>query len=72
MDKNAFNNLSILNKMALTLLKLIQPAYKRGLRSLRKTFGWDLIQGLMTMLSLLDEELVAEALTKTKTPQHQS
>jgi predicted transposase YbfD/YdcC len=72
MDKNAFNNLSILNKMALTLLKLIQPAYKRGLRGIRKTFGWDLIQGLITMLSLLDEELVAEALTKTKTPQNQN
>jgi predicted transposase YbfD/YdcC len=72
MDKNAFNNLSILNKMALTLLKLIQPAYKRGLRGIRKSFGWDLIQGLVTMLSLLDEELVAEALAKTKPPQNQS
>jgi predicted transposase YbfD/YdcC len=69
MDKNAFNNLSILNKMALTLLKLIQPAYKRGLRGIRKTFGWDLIQGLVTMLSLLDEEIVAEALTKMKNSQ---
>jgi len=68
MDKNAFNNLSILNKMALTLLKLIQPAYKRGLRGIRKTFGWDLIQGLITMLSLLDEEVITEALLKKKTP----
>jgi len=62
MDKNAFNNLSILNKMALTLLKLIQPAYKVGLKGIRKIIGWDLIQGLTTMLSLLDEDIVTEAM----------
>ena len=62
MDKNAFNNLSILNKMALSLLKLIQPAYKVGLKSIRKMFGWDLVCQLTTLLSLLDEEQVAQAL----------
>ena len=65
MDKNAFNNLSILNKMALSLLKLIQPAYKIGLKGIRKSFGWNLIQELTTMLSLLDEKLIVDALMKT-------
>ena len=64
MDKNAFNNLSILNKMALSLLKLVQPAYKIGLKGIRKSFGWDLIKGLTTMLSLLDEKLIEDALMK--------
>ena len=65
MDKNAFNNLSILHKMALSLLKLIQPHYKIGLKSIRKVFGWELIENLTVMLSLLDEEAIAEALQKT-------
>jgi len=63
MDKNALTNLSILNKMALTLLKLIQPTLKIGLRGIRKLFGWDLINQLTNMLKLLDEEAIADALT---------
>jgi predicted transposase YbfD/YdcC len=70
MDKNAFNNWSILNKMALSLLKLIQPLYKSGLKTIRKLFGWDLVEQLTAMLSLLDEETIANAMlnpiTKTK------
>jgi predicted transposase YbfD/YdcC len=62
MDKNAFNNLSILNKMALSLLKLIQPVHKIGLKGIRKKFGWDFIDQLANMLSLLDEDLMREAL----------
>jgi predicted transposase YbfD/YdcC len=62
MDKNAFNNLSILNKMALSLLKLIQPSYKVGLKQIRKSSGWDLIGQLTKLLCLLDEEQIATAL----------
>ena len=62
MDKNAFNNLSILNKMALSLLKLVQPAHKQGLKGIRKKFGWDLIKQLTHLLNLLDEEQIAQAL----------
>jgi len=65
MDKNAFNNLSILHKMALSLLRLIQPYYKIGIKSIRKMFGWELIENLTVMLSLLDEEAIAEALQKS-------
>ena len=62
MDKNAFNNLSIMNKMALSLLKVVQPAHKVGLRLIRKKFGWDLITQLTHMLNLLDEGQIEQAL----------
>jgi len=62
MDKNAFNNLSIMNKMALSLLKLIQPVHKIGLKGIRKSFGWDLIGQLTQLLNLLDEKQIAQAL----------
>ena len=65
-DKNAFNNLSILNKMALSLLKLIQPVYNIGLKGMRKLFGWDLINQLTNLLSLLDEDFIAEALQNSR------
>ena len=65
MDKNAFNNLSILNKMALALLKLVQPVHKIGLKGIRKKFGWDLIGQLTLLLSLLDEEQIAQALASS-------
>ena len=68
MDKNAFNNLSIMNKMALSLLKLIQPAqrHKIGLKGIRKKFGWDLVGQLTHLLRLLDEDQLAEALLNCK------
>jgi predicted transposase YbfD/YdcC len=65
-DKNAFNNLSILNKMALSLLKMIQPVHKVGLKGIRKKFGWDLINQLTQLLSLLDEEQIKKALLNSK------
>ena len=62
MDKNAFNNLSIMNKMALSLLKLIQPVHKVGIKTIRKKFGWNLIKYLTQLLNLLDEEQISLAL----------
>jgi predicted transposase YbfD/YdcC len=65
MDKNAFNNLSILNKMALTLLKLVQPIYKIGLKKIRKLIGWSLTEQLTVILGILDEDTIAKALQKS-------
>ena len=62
MDKNAFNNLSIMNKMALSLLKVVQPAHKVGLKLIRKKFGWDLTTQLTHMLNLLDEGQIEQTL----------
>lgn len=53
MDKNAFNNFSLINKMALSLCKLVQPMHKNiGLRSIRKLFGWGLEESLCELLSI--------------------
>lgn len=49
MDKNAFANFSLMNKMCLSLLKLIQPRYKVGLNCIKKSFGWEL-QGMISEL----------------------
>jgi predicted transposase YbfD/YdcC len=67
MDTNAFNNLSILNKLALTLYKLLRPAMKKGtsVRSVRKSFGWGFEEQLASLLALLDDDAVAEALAGT-------
>jgi predicted transposase YbfD/YdcC len=66
MDKNAFNNLSIMNKMVLSLLKLIQPAHKAGLKRIRRKFGWDLVKYLSQLLTLLDEEQIEQALLSSR------
>jgi predicted transposase YbfD/YdcC len=67
MDANAFNNLSILNKLALTLYKLLRPTMKKGtsVRSVRKSFVWGFNEQLASLLTLLDDNAVAEALAGT-------
>ena len=57
MDKNAFNNLSIINKMVLSLLKLAQPIFdNHSIRSMRKEFSWMLEDNLSKVLNFFDEE----------------
>lgn len=63
MDKNAFTNLSILNKMALSLSKLAQPLMgKSSLRMIRKKFAWSFENNLNVILSAFDEEAIKQAL----------
>ena len=62
MDVNAFNNLSILNKMALSLLKLVRSIHKVGIKTIRKKFAWNFIEQLTKILSVFDEEQIYEAL----------
>ena len=66
MDKNAFNNLSIMNKMVLSLLKLIQPSYKAGLKRIRRQFGYSLLENLALLLNLLDEKQIKQALVSSQ------
>lgn len=67
MDKNAFNNLSILNKMVLSLYKLVQPFIgKYSIRAIRKSFGWGFEESLAKLLSVLDEDTLKNALENTK------
>jgi len=64
MDKNAFNNYSIINKMVLTLLKLVQPFEKKGksISIIRQTFMWDTEGQIEKLLSAIDEESIRNAL----------
>jgi len=67
MDKNAFNNLSVINKMALSLCKLVQPIHHNvGLRTIRKSFGWNHEKGLSELLSNFDEETLRITLENVK------
>jgi hypothetical protein len=66
-DKNAFNNLSVINKMALSLCKLVQSIHRNvGLRTMRKVFGWNHEKGLSELLSNFDEETLKNTLESVK------
>ena len=68
MDKAAFNNLSLLNKMALTLYKLAKPVYfkKSSIRVIRKQFAWSFEEHITQLFTLLDEQTLSEALMAVK------
>jgi predicted transposase YbfD/YdcC len=62
-DKNAFNNFSMLNKMALSLFKLAQPLMKNGsIRRIKKRFSWDMEDHLSLILNSFDEDVLKKAL----------
>jgi len=63
MDKNAFNNFSILNKMALSLYKLAQPLMKnKSIRGIRKGFGWGIEDSVSQILNTFDEDVIKSTL----------
>jgi len=63
MDQNAFSNLSLINKTALSLCKLAQPLYKDGsIRGIRKMFGWSMEDTLSEILNAFDESTLRKAL----------
>lgn len=63
MDKNAFNNYSILNKMALTMFKLVQPLLKNmSIRGIKKLFSWKYEETLALILNTFDEDTLLTAL----------
>jgi len=65
-DRSAFQNFSLLNKMALSLLKLIAPLLKSSVRSTKKRVGWkkDI---LVDAFRVIDEDTLAEAALNVKT-----
>jgi len=68
-DKNAFNNLSMLNKLSLTLLKLAQPLMQKkkiSIRSMRKVFGWSTEESVAMILNAFDDETLLNALENAK------
>ncbi len=68
MDRQAFTNLSIINKMALSLLKLIQPLMKKNIsiRRIRKGFGRKFEDKLSILLNAFDENVLKHALENSK------
>lgn len=67
MDKTAFNNYSLINKMVLSLCKLAKPATgSPSIRTLRKEFGWGFEESLSILLASFDEEQVRNALETIK------
>ncbi len=57
MDKTAFHNYSLINKMVLSLCKLAKPVTgSPSIRTLRKEFGWGFEDSLAVLLSCFDEE----------------
>jgi predicted transposase YbfD/YdcC len=67
MDKNAFNNYSLLNKMVLSLCKLARPLLgDNSIRSTRKQIGWEYEQMLSTLLRAFDGKTLKAALENTK------
>jgi len=65
-DRVAFQNFSLLNKMALSLFKLIAPIQKLSVRSMKKYVGWN-IDALIKAFRVLDEDILADAILDVKT-----
>lgn len=64
LDPTAFNNKSLLNKMALSLMKLARPLFKKGtrIRIIQKNYGWNYEENLAKLLVSLDEDTLRAAL----------
>ena len=63
-DKTAFNNLSLINKMVLSLCKLTRPLMKKGtsIRSMRKMYGWNIEKYLSALLTCFDTDSIVNAM----------
>lgn len=64
-DRNAFQNFSLMNKLALSLLKLVAPIVKKSIRATKKISGWD-PDRIMKILCAIDEDTLANALMNVK------
>lgn len=63
MDKNAFNNYSLMNKMALSLCKLAKPLMGNpSIQRIRKKLGWNIEEYLSLILNNFTENQITEAL----------
>jgi len=65
-NRTAFNNLSLINKMTLSLLKLSKPLFKgNSIRSLRLQFGWKMADCLAAVLNFFSDDELLEAIDST-------
>jgi len=64
-DRNAFQNRSLMNKMALSLTKLIAPLLKKSVRTTKKVIGWNK-DSILDAFCVLDEDILFSAITNVK------
>lgn len=65
MDKKAFTNLSLINKMCLSLCKLAKPLMgNSSIRVIRKRFSWNFETNLAALLNAFNEDELKNALKK--------
>lgn len=62
MDKQAFQNLSLINKLVLSLCKLAQPVMKSSIRTIRLRFSWNLEDNLAVLLNAFDSDTIKKSL----------
>lgn len=67
MDKQAFQNLSLINKLVLSLCKMAQPAMTGSIRSIRLRFSWELEDQLSFLLNTFDDTAIRECLESAST-----
>lgn len=62
MDRQAFQNLSLINKLVLSLCKMAQPVMTGSIRSIRLRFSWELEEQLSFLLNTFDDKAIGECL----------
>lgn len=66
-DKNAFQNFSLINKMVLSLCKIMQPLLKGySIRTIRKAFAWNFEENMALLLNTFDDNTIMTAIENTK------
>lgn len=60
-DRNAFQNFSLMNKLALSLIKLASKILKKSVRATRNITGWD-IDTTIRIFCSFDEDILTQAL----------
>ncbi len=60
-DKNAFHNFSLMNKLSLSLTKLASTILKKSVRATRNITGWD-INITLKILCAFDDDVLTKAL----------
>lgn len=63
MDKNAFQNYSLINKMVLSLCKIMQPLLKGySIRTIRKAFSWNFEENMALLLTTFNDSTIVNTL----------
>ncbi len=60
-DRNAYQNFSLMNKLALSLTKLASSILKKSVRTTRKITDWD-NDAMVKILCSFDEDILTKAL----------